>query len=103
MGKLIVWLQGKKTIIGGSVLMAVAIAGAFFGQLSPVDAVAVAALGFSVLGLSAKANRHQAELLAALSAVAQSGKAYRQGDKAAALALVERTIRRTVSQEAGGL
>jgi hypothetical protein len=71
------WFQGKKTMLGGLVLIAAGVVGIAFGKLPVDQGVVVAGFGISICGWSAKANRHQAELLAALTAVAQVGVTYR--------------------------
>jgi len=85
MGKLAalrVWFQGKKTILGGSLLIVGGLAGAFTGKLSLSDATTLAGVGISVCGIGAKANH----FLGALSQVAQAGVDLRLGNKAGAIA-----------------
>ncbi len=77
MGSVREWLQGKKSILGGCVVIAAAVAGAFTGKLQPMDAVGVAGFGFSLCGMAAKANRHQSELISALSDIGALGMAAR--------------------------
>jgi hypothetical protein len=79
------WFAGKKTTLGGCLVIGAAVAGVATGKLSIVDATAVIGLGCSICGWSAKANRHQAELLTALEAVAAAGADLRAGNKAAAV------------------
>ena len=76
-----VWFQGKKTILGGTLLIVVGVAGAFYGKLSLIDATTIAAAGISVCGIGAKANH----FLAALSQVAQAGVDYRMGNRTGAI------------------
>ena len=80
LGKIWIWFQGKKTILGGLVILAAAVAGVWYGHLDPVTGVAVAGIGLSVAGGGDKANRHQAELLAALQGVAKVGEDVRSGN-----------------------
>lgn len=82
-GKVRGWLQGKKTMLGGLVLIAAGVAGVAFGQISLDQCVAVAGMGISIAGWAAKADRHQKQILEALTAAAAAGAAYRAGDKAA--------------------
>ena len=86
------WWQGKKTIVGGALVMLAAVAGVGMGKLDAPAALAVLGFGLSIAGYGAKANRHQAELLAALAGVARAGEDYRNGGgAAAALADAEET------------
>lgn len=64
------WLQGKKTFIGGAVMILAAILGVAFGRLPAEMGLALLGFGFSAIGLGDKANRHQAELLSALNELA---------------------------------
>ncbi len=95
MGKLwasfVVWWQGKKTIVGGCLVMAAGVAGIWYGKLDPVTGVGVVGAGLSIAGFSAKANRHQAELLTALEGVSQAGADVRAGNKTAAFTTAELT------------
>ena len=83
--ELIGWWQGKKTILGGGLVMLAAVAGVWTGKLPADQALIVLGFGLSIAGYGAKANRHQAELLAALQAVAQAGNDYRSGGAAKAI------------------
>jgi hypothetical protein len=76
---LVGWWQGKKTILGGSLVMAAAVGGVWYGKLSAVDGLTLLGIGLSIAGFSAKANRHQAELLTALEGVSQAGTEIRAG------------------------
>jgi hypothetical protein len=93
MGKIwaavVVWFEGKKTILGGGLVMAAAVAGVWAGKLDPATGLAVLGFGLSIAGMSAKANRHQAQLLAALRAVAQVAGDERSGRPAQAVADAE--------------
>jgi len=93
MGKIwaaaVVWFQGKKTILGGGLVMAAAVAGVWYGKLDPVTGMGVLGFGLSIAGMSAKANRHQAQLLDALKAVAQVAGDERSGYAKRALADAE--------------
>lgn len=90
--RLEVWWQGKKTILGGCLVMAAAVVGVWFGKLDPVTGLGVLGAGLSISGFSAKANRHQAELLTALQGVAQVGADTRAGDRPKALQDAELTV-----------
>lgn len=85
------WFEGKKTILGGAVILAAAVAGVWYGKLDPVTGLALAGAGFSVIGYGNKANRHQAQILTALEGVAQAGIDLRTGRPAAALQVAEAT------------
>ena len=85
------WFAGKKTILGGGLIMASAVAGIWFGKLDPVTGMAVLGTGLSVAGLSAKANRHQAELLTALQGVATVAADQRAGNQKQAIQDAEDT------------
>jgi hypothetical protein len=73
------WFQGKKTILGGGLVIAGAVAGVWFGRLDPTSALTLAGAGLSIAGYGAKANRHQAELLAALQDISRAGADQRAG------------------------
>jgi len=91
------WLQGKKTMLGGLVLIAAGVAGVAFGKLPVDQAAVVVGFGISVAGWAAKANRHQAQILEALEAVAQAGVQVRvQHNDAAALSTALRTAAPTI-------
>lgn len=81
----VVWFQGKKTILGGGLVMAAAVAGVWYGKLDPVTGMGALGFGLSIAGMSAKANRHQAQLLDALKAIAQVGGDERAGNTAQAI------------------
>jgi hypothetical protein len=83
--RLAVWWQGKKTILGGCLVMAAGVAGVWFGKLDPVSGLGVVGVGMSIAGFSAKANRHQAELLTALQGVTQIGADERAGKSGQAI------------------
>jgi hypothetical protein len=107
MGKLMVlavavkgWFQGKKTMLGGLVLIVAGVAGAGLGKLPVDQAVIVVGFGISICGWSAKANRHQAEILAALTATATAGALARSGNKAGAVAVLENAATAEVVAEA---
>lgn len=88
----VAWWQGKKTIIGGSLVMAAAVVGVWYGKLDPVTGMTVLGIGLSIAGFSAKANRHQAELLTALQGVAKVGADEREGKTDQALKDAEQTV-----------
>ncbi|MDR3797977.1 MAG: hypothetical protein P4K93_07480 [Terracidiphilus sp.] len=85
------WFEGKKTILGGVVILAAAVAGVWYGKLDPVTAVTLAGAGLSVIGWGDKANRHQAELLTALQGVATVGADVRAGNTQQAVRDAENT------------
>jgi hypothetical protein len=68
----VVWFQGKKTILGGVLVIAAGVAGVWYGKLDPVNGLTVVGIGVSIAGYSAKVNRHQAQLLAALQDVSRA-------------------------------
>ena len=72
-------LKGKKTIIGGILVMAGAVAAVFVGRLDPTFGTVVFGFGASIAGYGDKANRHQAEILEALTDIAKV--AADRGDK----------------------
>jgi hypothetical protein len=80
------WFAGKKTILGGLVVMAAAVAGVWTGKLDAVTGVGLFGFGLSVAGYGDKANRHQAELLTALQDVAKAGYEQRAGEPLKAIA-----------------
>jgi hypothetical protein len=83
------WLAGKKTILGGVLIIAAAGAGVFYGKIDPTTALAIGGVGFGLVGLGDKANRHQAQILIALQAIGQAGVEARSGNLAGAMGLVE--------------
>ncbi len=86
------WLKGKKTIFGGLVILAGAVAGVWYGRLDPVTGLTVAGVGFSVIGWADKANRHQAELLTAFQGIAKVGADVRTGNSQQAVQDAETTV-----------
>jgi hypothetical protein len=68
----VAWWAGKKMIVGGGLVMAAGVAGVWYGKVDPVSGLAVVGFGLSIAGWSAKANRHQAELLSALQDVSRA-------------------------------
>lgn len=91
-GTVRVWFQGRKMTIGGCLLIAAGVAGAWAGKLPPDQAVIVAGFGISICGWSAKMNRHQQEILGALEAVAVAGAQARAGNKQAAVNTISAAI-----------
>lgn len=79
------WFQGKKTILGGGLVMAAGVAGVWFGKVDPATGLGVVGAGLSIAGMGAKANRHQAQLLEALQAVSAVAADQRAGNTAAAI------------------
>jgi hypothetical protein len=72
--------------------MAAAVAGVWYGKLDPVTGLTVLGIGLSIAGMSAKANRHQAELLTALQGVAAVGAAARTSGPGQAVQLAENQV-----------
>jgi len=91
-----VWFQGKKTVLGGSVLIVCGIVGAFTGKLSAIDAMTVAGFGISICGVGAKANH----FLGALQAIATAGVDLRMGNRAGAIAELRPVVLDAVEQVA---
>lgn len=94
MAKLIEWLKGKKTMLGGTLILLAALAGIFFAQISIVDGSTIAGFGIAIIGYGDKANRHQAQILEALKDVAAAGEAYRNGNLRGAMNEIARTASR---------
>jgi hypothetical protein len=67
------FLEGKKTMVGGALILLAAVAAVFLEQVTPVAGLALAAFGFSIVGMADKANRHQEELLLVLRDIARAG------------------------------
>ena len=91
MDRFLGWWKGKKTILGGGLVMVGAIAAVFCGRLDPSFAIVVFGFGASIAGYGDKANRHQAELLTALEMVAKVG-----ADTRAGTSIGEATVKVTV-------
>ena len=53
---LVGWWQGKKTMVGGVVIVAAAVAAIWFGKIDVTTGAMVAGAGLSVAGFAAKAN-----------------------------------------------
>jgi hypothetical protein len=96
--EVVVWWQGKKTILGGGLVMAAAVVGVWYGKLDGVDGLTLLGVGLSIAGFSAKANRHQAQLLTALQGVAQIGVEVRSGDTSQTAAVVEQVMGQIYSE-----
>jgi hypothetical protein len=79
------WFAGKKTILGGCLVIAAGVAGVFTGKLAATEASVVVGVGISICGWSAKANRHQEEILQALGIIACAGDDFRAGNDKAAI------------------
>ena len=94
------WFQGKKTILGGLVLIVAGVAGVALGKLGVADGASLVGFGISICGFSAKTERHQSQMLAALQAVAAAGVDLRLGNRAGALAAVEPIVYDAVRAEA---
>lgn len=96
-GKVREWFVGKKTTLGGCLIIAATVGGVATGSLSIVDGITVVGFGFSICGWSAKANRHQSELLSALESVAAAGVDLRTDNKAAAIAEIDSQISQAIA------
>ena len=92
LGKVRGWLQGKKTMLGGVVLIAAGVIGVAFGQVSVEQGAALVGFGISIAGWAAKADRHQAELRTVLAGIAETGAMYRAGDKDAIQKAVKEAV-----------
>lgn len=86
------WFQGKKTLLGGGLLIVVGVLGVGLGKVGAMDGAQLVGFGVAICGFSAKAERHQSQVLTALQAVATAGVDLRLGNKAGALAAVEPVI-----------
>lgn len=87
----VTWFQGKKTILGGLVVVGAGVTGVWIGKLDPASGAAVVGTGLSIAGFAAKANRHQAQILAGLQGVAQAAADVKAGNKAKAIDDAETT------------
>jgi hypothetical protein len=94
------WVQGKKTMIGGALIAIAAIVAIWMGVMSPESGLTLVGAGIAVIGFADKANRHQAELLAALEGVAKAGVQYRSGDRAGAVQEIEKTVQNVAGEVA---
>lgn len=97
------WFKGKKTILGGGVLILAGIFGVALGKVSVVDGLTLVGGGISVCGFGAKTERHQSQVLAALQAVAVAGVDLRLGNRAGAIAAVEPVVLQDLKEAAGGI
>jgi hypothetical protein len=95
-----IWLQGKKAMLGGALIAIAAIAAIWMGVMSPESGLTLVGAGIAVIGFADKANRHQAELLAALEVVAKAGVQYRSGDHAGAVQEIEKTVENVAGEVA---
>lgn len=86
------WFAGKKTILGGILVIGAAAAGVWFGKIDPTTALAIGGMGFAAIGMGDKANRHQAQVLTALQGIATAGADYRTGNSAGAIKVAEVTV-----------
>jgi hypothetical protein len=92
--EVLAWWQGKKTIVGGLLVMLAAVWAVAAGVLDAQTGLALLGVGLGIAGMAAKAERHQAELLAVLQGVARAGVDYRAGGGAgAAIADMEATAK----------
>lgn len=78
-------VEGKKTAIGGSLVILGSVVAVFYGKLDVTTGLALAGAGFTALGISDRMNRHHAQVLSAIQGVAQAGVDYRAGNKAKAI------------------
>ncbi|MGH9580044.1 MAG: hypothetical protein ACRD2R_03545 [Terriglobales bacterium] len=62
-------LEGKKTYLSAALLVLLGVAGYWFGLVGPVEAAALASLGFGVFGLGDKSERYGKRLLALLEEI----------------------------------
>lgn len=69
MQKIWTWLEGKKTKIGAALLCAAAVLGVAYGQVSAMDGLTLFSAGAIAFGWADKTNRHQQQILQALTAV----------------------------------
>ncbi|MGO8759347.1 MAG: hypothetical protein ACLQG3_14605 [Terracidiphilus sp.] len=83
------WFEGKKTILGGGLVMVAGVAGVWVGKIDATTGLAVLGFGLSIAGMGAKANRHQAQLLDALQAVSKVAADERAGNADAAVQVAE--------------
>jgi hypothetical protein len=95
-----IWLQGKKAMLGGALIAIAGISAIWMGVMSPESGLTLVGAGIAVIGFADKANRHQAELLAALEGVAKAGVQYRAGDRAAAVQEIEKTVENVAGEVA---
>lgn len=79
MSGFVAWWQGKKTIVGGGLVMVAALAGLWLGYIDVTSALGVFGFGLSIAGMAAKSNRHQAQILTVLEGVAKAAADYRAG------------------------
>ncbi len=91
LGRLVVWFRGKKTILGGGLVIAAGALGVWFGKVDPATGLALVGMGLSAAGYGAKANRHQAELVAVIQGISQAGVDVRAGHSSQAAADLEVT------------
>jgi hypothetical protein len=68
------FLDGKKTYIGAAVLLLVAVAGLWYGQLDATGAGVIAGFAFVALGLGHKAQKYADLLIAQTDALKKTGK-----------------------------
>jgi hypothetical protein len=95
---LMVWWQGKKTMVGGALIVAAAVTAIWFGKIDVTTGAMIAGAGLSVAGFAAKANRHQAELLVGLRAIAEAGVDARAGKQANAVVDIENAARQLAAR-----
>lgn len=73
MTKIWSFLNGKKTYIGAALLLLVAVAGFWYGQLDATGAGVIAGFAFSIAGLGHKAQKYAELLIAQTDALKKSG------------------------------
>jgi len=91
LSKAVAWFEGKKTILGGILTIAAAVAMEWYGKVDTTTALAIGGIGLTAVGLGDKANRHQAQILTALQGIATAGLDYRTGKSAQAVQEIEST------------
>jgi hypothetical protein len=92
------WWEGKKTMAGGGAIVAGAVAAIWYGKLDPSTGLMIAGAGLSIGGFAAKLNRHQAELLIGLQAIAEAGADSRAGKQANAVVDIENAARQLAAR-----
>jgi hypothetical protein len=81
-----VWFTGKKTYIGGLAIIAGAVAGAIYKQVTITDAVTLVGAGVAVCGFRANSAQQHSQLVTAVTSVVEAGVEARLGNKAGAAA-----------------
>ncbi len=79
------WLKGKKTKIGGGLIVLGAVLGVVSGHLTVTDGLTLIGLGASTYGWADKANRHQSEIRTSLEGLTKAVADAQSGNRVAAL------------------